>query len=397
MKPTLRTLRRLLLLLAVPAIVPTPVAAQTPALADLPEIQVGQEVEGRLWAESPESLNWGPFEVFRFQGEAGVRYVADARSGDFDTYLVLAHAVGGITEFLQEDDDGGEGTDARLRFRLDRDGTYLLVVRGWGMDRGRFTLSLAELPPPPPAEVRGLQVGQPVQGELSLEGSLFETEWGEEIPFDIWTFEGAAGDVIQVAMDSDDFDAYVELGTLEGDQFTSEASDDDGGEGSNALLHHRLLRDGTFAIRARSFGSWSAEGRYTLRVDPYVPEVPVRRPIAIGERVEADLTMDDALLVDLDAVWSAPTRVQEWELEGRAGDRLEIRMRSDDFDTVLSLGREEADGFYRELAFNDDAPDDGLNSLIEFQLPADGTYLIRARAFNAGSTGRYTLEVNRGG
>ena len=376
---------------------PAGLTAQTPSPADLPEIRVGQEVEGRLWAESPESLNWGPFEAFRFQGEAGTRYMADARSDDFDTYLSLAHVVGGITEFIQEDDDGGEGTDARLRFRIDRDGSYLLIVRGWGMDRGRFTLSLVELPPPPPAVVRSLEWEQTVEGHLSLEGSLFETEWGDEIPYDLWTFEGTAGDVVRVAMDSEDFDAYVEVGILDGDEFILEASDDDGGAGSNALLHHRLSQDGTFAIRARSFSGWAAEGRYTLRVDPYLPEVPVRRSLGMGEQVEAELTLDDALLVDLDAVWGSPTRVHEWELEGRAGDRLEIRMRSDDFDTVLSFGREEAGGLYRELAFNDDAPDDGLNSLIEIELPADGTYLIRARAYSADSTGRYTLEVNRGG
>ena len=379
------------------ALAPTPAAAQAVSPLDLPEIRIGEAVEGRLWAESPESTQWGPFQAFRFQGEAGTRYVADARSGDFDTYLILAHAVGGITEFLREDDDGGEGTDARLRFRIDQDGTYLLVVRGWGMDRGRFTLSLEELAPPPPPVVRETEIGREVRGQLSLEGSVFETEWGDEIPFELWTFQGTAGQVIQVAMDSDDFDAYVELGAVEDGEFVAQASDDDSGAGSNALLHHRLPVDGSYTVRARSFSGWSAEGAYILRVDPYEPEPPVRRSIGIGERVEAELTTDDPVQVDLDAMWNQPTIMQEWDLEGRAGDRLRIRMRSEDFDTVLSFGREEPDGFYRELAFNDDAPDDGLNSLIEIELPADGMYLIRARSFHAGALGRYTLEVVREG
>jgi hypothetical protein len=68
---------------------------QAQGMQDFPEIQVGATVEGNLGADAPQLLNGGPFRVFRFQGEAGRRYVADLRSSDFDAYLVLAHPVGG--------------------------------------------------------------------------------------------------------------------------------------------------------------------------------------------------------------------------------------------------------------------------------------------------------------
>jgi hypothetical protein len=58
---------------------------------------------------------------------------------------------------IEEDDDGGEGTDSRLVFTLDQGGTYLLVARGWGSSgAGRFTLALAERDAPPPVEPRPL-------------------------------------------------------------------------------------------------------------------------------------------------------------------------------------------------------------------------------------------------
>jgi hypothetical protein len=362
--------------------------AQTPPF---PEIRVGESVRGALDQAGPSLLHEGPFTAYRFRGEEGLRYRADARSSDFDAYLILAHAVGGITEFIREDDDGGEGTDARLRFSVDRTGDYLLIVRAWGSEAsGAFDLSLEEWEIPPPAPPRPLPIGETVSGRLTEESSVLLSEWDDEVHYDLWTFQGRGGQHYRISMASDDFDAYLSFGPISGEELVVRESDDDSGEGTDALLRVQLPHDGVFGIRAQAFGSHAGLGAYTLRVDPFTPAPPVRRPIEAGALVTARLGVDDAVL-------ERGIHHQEWIYHGRSGERVRVRMRSDDFDTYLSLGREGPDGQYEELVWNDDAPDDGLNSLIEFTLPGDGTYLIRARSFSGGSTGEYTLEVTREG
>jgi len=358
---------------------------------DFPEIRVDATVEGNLGADAPHLLNGGPFRVYRFQGQAGTRYVAELRSSDFDAYLVLAHPVGGVTEVVQEDDDGGEGTDARLAFTLDEGGTYLLIARGWGSSgAGRFTLALAERDAPPPAEPRPLARGMSVEGYLDLDSSLCLSDWEDEFPCDIWTLAVEEGEFLQVSMESDAMDPYLDVGMMgTGGVLDILQSDDDGGEGNNALLVMRAPFSGTMGIRARSFGFGS--GAYTLRVDAVEVQAVERRSLRIGEQVEGEIRPGEVSSTGSDQA------VHEWTVEGRAGDRLLIRLRSDDFDTYLAFGREFGDGDYEELAANDDAPDDGLNSLIEITLPADGTYLILASPLSGSGTGRYTLEVTRDG
>lgn len=357
----------------------------------LPTIQVNSTVEGALGPESPESLNWGRFRAYRFEGQADTRYAIDARSGDFDAYLVLAHAVGGITEILREDDDGGEGTDARIVLTLDRSGTYVLIVRAWGSEPfGRFTLSLEERDVPPPVAARPLSPGQPVQGRLDPELGLCTNDWDDEFPCDFWTLPVTEGDLFLVSMESDDLDSYLDVGMLDdGGELLVHESDDDGGEGLNALLVFRAPSTGTMGVRPSVWGF--ASGAYTLRVDPVEPLPPFRGSLRIGELVRGEIRPGEARLTGLERGFQA------WTFEGRAGDRLRIRMRSDAFDTYLSLGRENARGDYEELAANDDAPDDGLNSLIEITLPTDGTYVLHASPLSDRGSGPYTLEIVREG
>lgn len=354
------------------------------------EIRVGETVEGRLVAGGPALQEYGSFAVYRFQSETGNRYVADARSAEFDTYLILAHLTGGITEFLREDDDGGEGTDARLAFTLDRDGDYLLIVRGWQEgEQGRFTLSLEERDLPPAPEPRPVRPGDSLEGRLTEESGVFLTDWDEEISYDLWTLEGRGGEHYLISLESDDFDAYLDFGPMSGGEVVVTDSDDDGGEGRNALLRVRLPHDGLFGIRARAISQTSEYGAYRLRVEPYTPPPPTRRPLEVGETVTGELSPTE------DAALEGGIFYHEWVFQGQAGERVRLRMRSDDFDTYLVLGRQGADGTFHELASNDDAPDDGLNSLIEIQLPTDGEYVIRARSFGSGASGAYTLEVLR--
>jgi hypothetical protein len=79
---------------------------------------------------------------------------------------------------------------------------------------------------------------------------------------------------------------------------------------------------------------------------------------------------------------------------GRAGERLRVDLRAEDFDAYVSIGRM-VDGNFTEIASNDDAEDgEGLDSALEVELPEDGRYVIQATSFSAGDTGTYELSVS---
>jgi hypothetical protein len=190
---------------------------------------------------------------------------------------------------------------------------------------------------------------------------------------DRWTFFGEAGDMVTIAMNSTDFDAYLEL---LGPDETEVARDDDSGGNLNALIGaFSLPETGTYTIVARSFSS-TAEGAYTLELELFDPgEVAEPGEIAYGDSQRVVLSDPDG---------------DRWTFSGEAGDMVTIAMNSDDFDAYLELlGPDKT-----EVARDDDSGGN-LNALITgFILPATGEYTIVARPFSMGS-GLYTLELTR--
>ncbi len=352
-----------------------------------PSLTVGQNVSGSLEAGGATLLNHGYFSAYRIQAEAGTRYVADLRSSDFDAYLTLMRVSGAITEPLASDDDGGDGTDARLRFRVPDSGTYLLLAHSFGSgETGRYTLSLAELEAPPPPTPTSVSLGETRTGNLSDGSSIHLTDGDWMVPHDLYTIELDGGQTILVTMDSDDLDSYLEFGPFENGEMTYILDyNDDGGEGYNARLVAHVERSGTYAIRARSFGE-DASGRYVMSVQEYVPTPILSQAIEFGQPATGHLSLDDATLM-------RGTPGQEWTFQGSGGQDVYIRLRSDDFDAFLILGYYDG-GQFVELAANDDAPDDGTNSLIEYRLPKDGQYVIHATSLFTGNEGRYTLTLD---
>jgi hypothetical protein len=104
-----------------------------------------------------------------------------------------------------------------------------------------------------------------------------------------------------------------------------------------------------------------------------------------GQRLQGELSRSDSRL-------DSGEFTDIYELRGRAGQRLSVIMRSDDFDTYLMIRG--PSGFEHD---NDDAGDDGTNAALDVRLPADGTYRITATSYEAGQTGRYSLALDEPG
>jgi hypothetical protein len=363
------------------AAAPSASAAQTPGL-----IRVGQTVTGSLGARDPRTTERGRFRVYRFTARKGQRLVVTMRSADFDTYLTVARMVGGITDALATDDDHGGGEknlDARVRFSVPDDGSYLIVAQSANEDgAGAYTLSLAAAPPAPAP--RPIALGQTVSGSLEEADEVLEDD---DTFYDNWVFSGRRGQRVQIEMKADSLDAYLNVGRMEGAEFNSIHTDDDGGEGTNSRMTITLPDDGQYVIRANEVGRKT--GAYTLSLTERQPgpTTATPRPIEPNQEVTGTLSDDDPSGED-------GSFYDYWTYQGRAGERLRITMNSEAFDTFVSIGS--ADGSsYNELAGNDDGTDGTTNSLLEFTLPNDGVYTIRAKALSGESTGEYRLKVEK--
>lgn len=108
-------------------------------------------------------------------------------------------------------------------------------------------------------------------------------------------------------------------------------------------------------------------------------------PLRVGQTVTGTLQSGDATLDD-GAYFDA------YVIRGRPGERVLVRMRSDDFDTYLRWGYE-AEGDWVEEASNDDSGE-GTDSRLVVTLSGEGEYELRASAFGEGDEGAYELSVS---
>src|SRR5262249_9772697 len=85
----------------------------------------------------------------------------------------------------------------------------------------------------------------------------------------------------------------------------------------------------------------------------------------------------------LDAYWFAAT----------AGDFVQIKLNSTDFDSFLILNADT--GNLVDFDDNDGGGSQGLNASLAMSIPASGNYVIIATPFAPGKTGAYSLTLNR--
>jgi hypothetical protein len=378
-------------LLATPSHAQRRPAASRPAAAAAAAqpsiIRVGQTVTGTLTSRDPQTTEKGRFRVYRFTARKGQRLIGTLRSADFDAFLTVARSVSGITDAIATDDDRGGGeknTDARVRFTAPDDGSYLLVAQSLAEDGvGAYTLTLAAAPASVTSTPRPIAVGQTVSGSLAETDAVLEDD---DTFYDTFLLNGRRGQRVQIEMKADSLDAFLSVGKMQGTEFNSIRTDDDGGEGTNAKMTITLPDDGQYVIRANEVGTKT--GAYTLSVTERQPgpSSATPHPIEPGHEVTGTLSDEDPSGED-------NSFYDYWTYQGHAGERLRITMTSDAFDTFVSIGT--VDGAsYNELAGNDDGTD-GTNSLLEFTLPNDGVYVIRAKALSGESEGEYKLKVEK--
>lgn len=223
----------------------------------------------------------------------------------------------------------------------------------------------------------GLKAGSHISGKL--EASDATKDSGEII--DSYTLHGERGQQFILSLNSTAFDPYL---YVRGPGNLSEDNDDDpSAQGSlNARLTITFPETGDARVFVTSYQR-NGTGAYELTI-----EAPQATPTATGSQVATGHAMDGEL-AEGDAQLKTGEYVDTYPYQGHAGENLEIRLTSSDFDPYVAITG--PDGFQN---FNDDdVAGNSRNSRLVVTLPADGEYTIHATSYQAGEHGRYRLEV----
>jgi hypothetical protein len=176
---------------------------------------------------------------FVFSGEEGETLLLSADSTEFDTYLMLLDEDGEI--IASNDDSNGTLNSLIGPFELPYSGDYTAVVTSYyyvnysEVTSGEFSFRLESV------EVSEIAYGEASEIEISADSA---TQFIE--------FDGNAGDVISISINSNDsIDTTISLLDPSGYALIT---DDDGGLGFDPEIERQVLpSDGTYVIMVRAF------------------------------------------------------------------------------------------------------------------------------------------------
>jgi hypothetical protein len=257
------------------------------------------------------------------------------------------------------------------------------------MYRALHLLPLLVLAAAPAAAQDVIRPGESVSGRLTASDPTL----GDGSHYDVWRFPVQARHRYRVTLRSDDFDAYLSVGANTAEHCGDCTNDDDGAGGTDALVEFTGHADGEYQIRANSYDEGeTGEYQLTLEDEGVVEghegheEAPEEgTPIGLGEPVTGTLARGDRKIDD--------SYTDTWTYHGREGETIVVTLRSEEFDTYVTLGEYE-DGECRGMD-GDDNGAGGTDSRITAELPDDGAFHIHVRSADQGGIGAYTLLVER--
>lgn len=228
----------------------------------------GQAVTGTLGSAPPGPLATAEGD-WRYAGREGETITLDMLSSEFDPYLTLYSLGRQAVARVAQDDNGGGGLNSRIVYRLPADGEY--VARAERRQPGRsgsYTLSFG-------SSARASRLGVRAEGNRTIRANAAvpgdldsaDPKMHDGTPYELWTYVGRTGESLLITLRSDDFDAFLSIGTVSGGVFTAIESADDGAGGTDSRLEITLPFAGEYAIRANSLSPRRPTGDYILRID----------------------------------------------------------------------------------------------------------------------------------
>lgn len=320
----------------------------------------GTEVSGQF--ESAGDEDW-----FRFEVEAGRKYVVETLnlSAGCDTVMEIYESDG--TTLLAYDDDGGGGLASRLEGLITSTRTLFIRLRHYNsLGKGGYGIRIVALAPDDHADIASAGTlinadGAPVSGQIGAGGDV---DW-----FQFEAQEGVAY-VIETSCMDGTCDTIMELYATDG--LTLIGSDDDGGEGLSSRIRWSGGEAGTYFVAVRHFCP-EETGAYQISIRQ---EDTTCIPILAGQTVNGNLFQEgEGDLYCLPV--SGGTRISV-VLHGPAfGADFDLYMK---WDGPPSLSEYEARGFSSIS-----------NEQCGLTITSSGTLYIWVRSYASG--GDYTLLV----
>jgi hypothetical protein len=363
------------------AIVTVPVRAQQ-------QIPIGTSISGQLTASDPTMGDGSHYKLFTFQGMAGQTVQIDLQSSDFDSYLYLKDASGTT---IAHDDDSGGGLNSRITYTLPSGGMYQIVVNTLRQGQfGSFTLQLQSSG----TQVASLSTAsQQIPMNSSVTGTLTASDptLSDGSHYKLFTFQGTAGQAVQIDLMSTAFDSYLSLRDQSG---TSIAHDDDGGEGLNSRILFTLPYTGTYQIvantlRSGQFGDFTLQLRSAVATQPTITSIQPA-PSALSLPTVGQIGLNQQVqntLMGGGTTWDGkPIHLYTLNCSAGQGLQLDVLSSWDNYALIF-------DPSGNQVASNDDGGE-GLNARIRYTCPTSGTYRLGVTTFSSSTTtGPYTMQV----
>jgi pre-peptidase len=348
------------------------------------QIPIGSAVTGQLTAADPVLSDNTHYKLFTFQGDAGQTVQIDLISNDFDSYLYLRDANGAS---IATNDDGGGGLNARIIQTLPATAMYQIVANTLRQGQyGSFTLRLQAVATPTVA-AQQIPVGSTVNGVLT-DG---DPTLNDGSHYKLFTFQGFAGQAVQIDLMSTAFDAYLYLRDSSGHDI---AHDDDSGGNLNSRIIQTLPYSGTFQIVANTLHA-GASGPFTLELQsaqaqqatvtsiqplPSAAALPTVGQIGLNQQVQNTLMQGGTS-------WNGkPIHLYTFGCTAGQAFQMDILSSWDNYAIIF-------DPSGNQVASNDDGGQ-GLNARIAFTCPTTGAYRLGVTTFSASTaTGAYTMQV----
>lgn len=250
-------------------------------------------------------------------------------SSEFDPRIALLDASGVEVTF----DDVPDSGMVELTYSIPEAGDYTIVVSGadGAGPVGAYTLSVIG--------------GSCIFDDNTADGNAIE--YPLSIP---------EGDVVLIGIESEDFDPTLTVTNSAGEEV---GFNDDSGGTLNSSLVFVSPADDTYTLTVNSFGTTPTEGDYAISV-----------------------TGSESYQDSVTATTDYTTFV------GFEGETLLISLISEEFDPLVRVN----DSAGTELASDDDGGD-GLNSLLEFNPPADDDYTFVVDSFTGAPSGAFQLDI----
>jgi hypothetical protein len=344
--------------------------------------EIGQDEESALVVNRAIQPA-GDEDFFILTPDRDGRLIAET-TGSTDTYIEFYDAV--TKEKLTQDDDGGQGTNARIRYDVEAGRHYIVKVRGYNNSTtGNYSFRAYYRA----VSESGSSWNNPIvyePGANEDDSPVIERELGDDGD-DFFLIVPESDGRLTMETTGNDLDTYMEFYDADTRQMLAE--DDDSGSGYNARIRQNVEAGKRYIVKIYGYGGEG--GRYRFRAY-----------IAVQVRLEPDEYENDddpsrASVIEIGTpqrhTFHTPDDVDWVKFQVTQPGRYAIRTRgvnSNRLDTYIEL----FDANLNSIAEDDDGGEN-LDSLISRNLDA-GLYYLKVWCLNEPDQ-PYTIRIDREG